>query len=144
MQKVQESERSIQRAKISWEQSKQDLEMAKSFINTNPDTSCLLSNQAAINAFSSILNAKGFFQLPAYSSIEMLNICSSVFQEFEITRIHCNILDSSLNRDLLGQNRQKNISFTPAFAKKSYEASLSIQKIIHDYLKKHKDKFFNP
>ena len=46
MQKLQESERNINRAKISWEQSKQDLDMAKSFIKTNPDTSCLLSNQS--------------------------------------------------------------------------------------------------
>ena len=144
MQKLQESERSIHRAKISWEQSIQDLEMAKSFIKNNPDTSCLLSNQSAINAFSSILNAKGFFQLPAYSSIEMLNLCSSVCPEFEVTRIHCDVLDSSLNRDLLGQVRQKNISFNPAFARTSYEASLSIHKFIKAYLKKNKDIFFSP
>ncbi len=144
MQKLQESERSNQRAKISWEQSKQDLEMAKSCIRTSPDTSCLLSNQSAINAFSSILNAKGFFQLPAYSSIEMLNICSSIFPEFEKTRIYCETLDSSLNRDLLGQPRQKNISFTEAFAKTSYDASLAIQKIIKDYFKQNKDLFFEP
>ena len=144
MQKAQESERSIHRAKISWEQSKHDLQMAKSFIKSNPDTSCLLSNQAAINAFSSILNAKGFFQLPAYSSIEMLNLCSSVFPEFEKTRIHCEILDSSLNRDLLGQPRQKNISFTKAFAKKSYDASMEIHKKIKLYLKQNRDLFFDP
>ena len=78
MQKAQESERSILRAKVSWEQSKDDLEMAKSMIKTHPDTSCLLSSQAAINAFSSILQAHGHFQLPAYSSTEMLNQCSSV------------------------------------------------------------------
>jgi len=73
MQKAQESARSIHRAEVSWVQSGEDLEMAKSFIKTNPDTSCLLSNQAAINAFSSILLALGHFQLPAYSSTEMLN-----------------------------------------------------------------------
>ena len=85
MQKAQESEMSIHRAKIYWEQAKQDLEMAKSLIKKNPDTSCLLSNQAAINGFSSILFSKGFFQIPAYSSIEMLNLCSSVFPELEKT-----------------------------------------------------------
>jgi len=144
MQKAQESERSIHRAKISWEQSKQDLEMAKSFIKTSPDTSCLLSNQSAINALSSILNAKGYFQLPAYSSTEMLNLCSSVFPEMEETRTHCEILDSSLNRDLLGQSRQKNISFTKAFAKTSYDSSLAIQNIVKDYLERNKDVFFEP
>jgi len=143
MYKAQESERSIHLGMISWEQSKQDLEMAKSFIKTSPETSCLLSSQSAINAFSSILNAKGFFQLPAYSSIEMLNLCSSVFSEFEETRTHCEILDSSLNRDLLGQPRQKNISFTAAFAKTSYNASMAIQKKIKIYLKQNKDLFFD-
>ena len=144
MQKAQESEMSIHRAKIYWEQAKQDLEMAKSLIKKNPDTSCLLSNQSAINAFSSILSAKGFFQLPAYSSKEMLNLCSSVFPEIEMARIHCDVLDSSLNRDLLGQARQKNMSFTPAFAKTTYEAGFSIQKIINDFLKKNKDILFDP
>jgi len=144
MQKIQETERSIHKGKISWEQSKEDLEMAKSFIKTNPDTSCLLSNQAAINAFSSILYAQGYFQLPAYSSTEMLNLCSSVTSEIEEARAHCEVLDSSLNRDLLGQVRQKNISFTFAFAKTSYKASLEIQKIIKAYLKQNKNRFFEP
>ena len=144
MRKIQVSEQSIRRGKVSWEQSKEDLEMAKSFIKTNPDTSCLLSNQAAINAFSSILYTQGYFQLPAYSSTEMLNLCSSVTSEVEEARVHCDVLDSSLNRDLLGQARQKNISFTSAFAKTSYKASLEIQKIIKVYWDQNKDKFFDP
>ncbi|MBL4825522.1 MAG: hypothetical protein JKY07_09865 [SAR324 cluster bacterium] len=144
MQKAQESERSIHRAKVSWLQSGEDLEMAKSFIKTNPDTSCLLSNQAAINAFSSILLAQGHFQLPAYSSTEMLNLCSSVAPEVEITRAQCDVLDSALNRDLLGHTRQKNIQFTPAFAKTSYEASRKIHKIIKAYWQENKVRFFAP
>ena len=144
MQKAKESEQSIQRARVSWEQSKEDLEMAKSFFKTNPDTSCLLSNQAAINAFSSILQAHGHFQLPAYSSTEMLNICSSVASEVEETRPQCEVLDSSLNRDLLGHTRQKNIQFTKAFAKTSYEASKQIHKIIKAYWKKNKVRYFAP
>ena len=107
MQKVQESERSIQRAKVSWEQSKEDLEMAKSMIKTHPDTSCLLSSQAAINAFSSILQARGHFQLPAYSSTEMLNQCSSVSPMVERARSQCAVLDSAINRDLLGHASPK-------------------------------------
>ena len=118
--------------------------MAKSFIKTNPDTSCLLSNQAAINAFSSILQAHGHFQLPAYSSTEMLNICSSVVSEVEEARTQCEVLDSALNRDLLGHTRPKNIQFTPAFAKTSYEASKQIHKIIKAYWRENKARFFAP
>ena len=144
MQKVQESERSIQRAKVSWEQSKDDLEMAKSMIKTQPDTSCLLSSQAAINAFSSILQAQGHFQLPTYSSTEMLNKCSSVSPLVEQARKHCAVLDSSLNRDLLGNTSTKNIQFTPAFARTSFEASRKILKIVRTYWLENRKSFFDP
>ena len=142
--KAQESQQSIRRAKVSWEQSKEDLEMAKSFIKTNSDTSCMLSNQSAINAFSSILQAQGYFQLPAYSSMEMLNLCISVASEVEEARPQCEVLDSALNRDLLGHTRPKNIQFTTAFAKTSYQASRQIHKIIKAYWAQNKDRFFVP
>ena len=74
----------------------------------------------------------------------MLNMCSSVATEVEETRQHCKILDSALNRDLLGHTRPKNIQFTPAFAKTSYEASKQIQKIIKVYWQKNKERFFAP
>jgi len=144
MHKAQESERSIQRAKVSWEQSKEDLEMAKSMIKTHPDTSCLLSSQAAINAFSSILQAHGHFQLPAYSSSEMLNQCSSVSPAFEKARSQCAVLDSALNRDLLGHASPKNIQFTPAFARTSFEASRKIHKIVRVYWHENRQRFFDP
>ena len=144
MQKAQESNRSIQRARVSWEQSKEDLEMAKSMIKTRPDTSCLLSSQATINAFSAILQAHGHFQLPAYSPTEMLNKCSSVSPLVEQARKHCAVLDSSLNRDLLGNTSPKNIQFTPAFAKTSFEASKKILKIVRTYWHENKQRFFDP
>ena len=144
MQKAQESERSIQRAKVSWEQSKDDLEMAKSMIKTHPDTSCLLSSQAAINAFSSILQAQGHFQLPAFSSTEMLNQCCSVSPAVENVRSQCAVLDSAINRDLLGHSSRKNIQFTPAFARTSFEASSKIHKIIRVYWKENRMRFFDP
>ena len=144
MQKTQESKRSIQRAKVSWEQSKEDLEMAKSMIKTHPDTSCLLSSQAAINAFSSILQARGHFQLPAYSSTEMLNQCSSVSPAVEKARSQCAVLDSALNRDLLGHTSPKNIQFTPAFARTSFEVSRKIHKIIRAYWHENSQRFFDP
>ncbi|MEO1823301.1 MAG: hypothetical protein ABGX85_04660, partial [Candidatus Lambdaproteobacteria bacterium] len=91
-----------------------------------------------------ILQAHGHFQLPAYSSTEMLNICSSVVSEVEETRPQCEVLDSALNRDLLGHTRPKNIQFTPAFAKTSYEASRQIHKIIKAYWRENKARFFAP
>ena len=144
MQKAQESERSIRLAKVSWDQSKEDLEMAKSMIKTHPDTSCLLSSQAAINAFSSILQAHGHFQLPAYSSSEMLNQCSSVSPSVEKARSECAMLDSAINRDLLGHTSKKNIQFTPAFARTSFEASRKILKIISEYWQENSQRFFDP
>ena len=144
MQKAQESESSIQRAKVSWEQSKEDLEMAKSMIKTHPDISCLLSSQAAINAFSSILQAHGHFQLPAYSSTEMLNKCSYISPTVEQIRSQCTVLDSTCNRDLLGHTSPKNIHFTPAFARTCFEASRKILKIIRIYWHENSQRFFDP
>jgi len=144
MQKAQESKRSINRAKVSWEQSKEDLEMAKSMIKTHPDISCLLSSQAAINAFSSILQAHGHFQLPAYSSTEMLNQCSSISSAVEHARSHSAVLDSAINRDLFGNASPKNIQFTPAFAKTSFEASSKIHNIVKVYWHENRQRFFDP
>ena len=144
MQKAQESERSIKRARVFWEQSKEDLKMAKSIIKTHPDTSCLLSSQATINAFSSILQAHGHFQLPAYSSTEMLNQCSSVSPMFLQAQSQCAVLDSAINRDLLGHTSPKNIQFTPAFARTSFEASTQIHKIVRAYWQENRQRFFDP
>ena len=144
MQKAQESERSIRLARVSWEQSKDDLEMAKSMIKSHPDTSCLFSSQATINAFSSILQAHGNFQLPAYSSTEMLNQCNSVSNIFEQARSQCAVLDSTIDRDLLGNTSQKNIILTPAFGKTSFEASRKILKLVRAYWRENCQRFFVP
>ena len=144
MLKTQESNRSVQRARVSWEQSKEDLEMAKSMIKTHPDTSCLLSSQSAINAFSSILQAHGHFQLPAYSATEMLNQCIYITPLIEKVKSQCAVLDSALDRDLLGHTIQKNIQFTPAFARTSFEASMKIHKIIRAYWQENSQRFFDP
>jgi len=120
------------------------LQMAKSRIKTNPDTSCLLSSQSAINAFSSILQAHGHFQLPAYSSTEMLNQCCSVSPAVEKARSQCAVLDSAINRDLLGHSSPKNIQFTAAFARTSFEASRTIHNIIRAYWQENRQRFFDP
>ncbi len=61
MQKIAPSVRSLQRAKVMWEQSNDDLRTARDLQNSNPELSCLQSVQAAINALSSLLEAQGFF-----------------------------------------------------------------------------------
>ena len=90
------------------------------------------------------MQAHGHFQLPAYSSTEMLNQCSSVSPAFEKARSMCAVLDSTLNRDLLGHTSPKNIQFTPAFARTSFEASRKIHKIISVYWQENRLRFFNP
>ena len=72
MQKAAASDRALRRARISWEQSQEDLRIAKSRIRDSPEVSCLQSTQAAINALGSVLEAQGHFQLPAFSSVEMI------------------------------------------------------------------------
>ena len=59
MQKATASDRALRRARISWEQSQEDLRIAKSRIRDSPEVSCLQSTQAAINALGSVLEAQG-------------------------------------------------------------------------------------
>ena len=123
MQKAAASDRALRRARISWEQSQEDLRIAKSRIRDSPEVSCLQSTQVAINALGSVLEAQGHFQLPAFSSVEMLDACVSIVADLESIRSQCYVLDSMLERDMLGKARQKNVRFTPAFAKTCQRAA---------------------
>ena len=86
MQKIKISERSLKRGKVSWEQSQEDLAQAKANVKTKPEISCLMSVQASINAISSILEANGHFQLPAFSCVEMLDLALQYHEDLEKIR----------------------------------------------------------
>jgi hypothetical protein len=145
MQKIASSARSLQRAKVTWEQSSTDLRTARDLQNSRPELSCLQSVQAAINALSAPLEAQGFFQLPAYSTLELLDLCiQQNANELGFTRSACYILDSSLERDVFGNTQQKNIRFTPPYAKTCQGAAQQIHEAVHRYLKTNQDLFFTP
>ena len=135
MQKVDISERSILLGKISWEQSQDDLAQAKSCIKTAPQKSCLLSVQASINAISSVLVARGHFQLPAFSSVELLNESIQYAAELEKVRSQCYVLDSSLERDMMGHANQKNTRFTVPFARTCYQAGQAVIDAVRNFWK---------
>ena len=133
MQKIQISERSIRRGKISWEQSQEDLVQAKTKIKTEPQISCMLSVQASINAMSSILETKGHFQLPAFSCVEILDQALQYLSELENIRSQCYVLDSSLERDVMGNAQQKNLSFTTPYARTCHQAGQMILKCVKNF-----------
>ena len=135
MQKINISDRTKQRALVYWEQAKEDWKVAEKNIKENPEKSCLLSTQGAMNALSSILTAKGFFQIPAYSTIELLDQCTEINSTFEELRAPCTILDGMLEKDLFGHTKQKSNRVTPAFAKACFRAGKEIQEFMKKYLK---------
>ena len=135
MQKIQISERSLKRGKVSWEQSQEDLVQAKTKLKTGPQISCLLSVQASINAISSILEANGHFQLPAFSCVEMLDQALQYHAELEKIRSQCYVLDSSLERDVMGNAQQKNLSFTTPYARTCHQAGQTVLKSVKNYWK---------
>ena len=122
MQNVRISERSIRRGRVSWEQSQEDLKLARSFIKSAPQKSCLLSIQASINAISSILEVQGHFQLPAFSCVELLDQSIPHAQELEGIRPQCYLLDSSMERDVMGGENKQHIGFTVAYAGSCHKA----------------------
>lgn len=144
MQKAQESPRSIKRAEISWQQSKADLKVAKSALKKRPDKSSLQSTQSVMNALSSILEAYGYFQLPTFSAIELLDQCVPIDPNFEKIRDACHVVDGTLERDMFGTTRTPNERFTPSFAKACLEACEQVQKQTKIYLKQNKSRFFSP
>ena len=143
MQKTKESERTTRRAKISWEQSQIDLTVAKSCMKTDPDKSSLQSTQSAINALSAVLEAHGHFQLPAYSTMELLDYCVEIDAMFEKIRSACHVLDSSLERDPFSTGPDK-MSFTASFARGCWKAGQEIQATVRTYWNQHKERFFAP
>ena len=137
MEQTRVSERSIQRAKVSWEQAQEDLKTAQSYIKTHPDRSSLQSTQAAMNALSAVLDAQGHFQLPAYSTNELLSYCVKIDPLFESLRSPCHVLDSTLERDFFGKPRSPSVPFTPAFAKACYRAAKTVLEGVQAYRKQH-------
>ena len=135
MQKAGISERSIRRGRVSWEQSQEDLKLAGSFIKSAPQKSCLLSVQASINAISSILEIQGYFQLPAFSCVEMLDQSIPHAHELEGIRPQCYLLDSSMERDVMGRENQQHIVFTVAYARSCHKAGRIVLSAIRNYWK---------
>lgn len=144
MLKTDTSPRGIQRAEISWKQSQADLKIAKGAIKSQPHKGSLQSAQAAINALSSVLEAHGYFQLPAFSATELLEHCIEIDSVFEELRGPCTLLDGTLERDMFGSTRTPTLDFTPSFARACFKASEQIHKQIKQYWKQHKKQFFAP
>lgn len=144
MLKVKESPRSIQRAEVSWEQAKTDLKVAKSALKNQPGKCAMQSAQATINALSSVLEAHGYFQLPAFSSTELLDHCIKIDPLFEELRPVCRLLDGTIERDTFGTQRTPTMDFTPAFGRSCVKGSETALKLIKRYWKQNKHRFFSP
>ena len=98
MYKTQPSSRAIQRAQISWQQAQIDFKEAKTVLELQPHKSSLLSTQAAMNALSSILEARGYFQFPVFSTSELLKKCIEEEKVFEVLHSACAVLDSTVGK----------------------------------------------
>lgn len=141
MLKASPSERTKRRAQTSWEQCQLDLAEAQKSWKKQPDKSCLQSTQAVVNALGSVLEAEGYFQLPAYSAVEMLDYCIQVDTKLEDCRGACYVVDGSLERDMFGKVRQKGVQFNPPFAKACMEAAEEVIKQVRKYWKEYKESF---
>jgi HEPN domain-containing protein len=118
-----------------WEQANLDLNNAAELTRNQPEISCLQSVQAAINALSAVLEAQGFFQLPAYSSVELLDLCvRDLAPELEKVRSACYVLDSSMERDVFGNAQQKNIRFTTPYAKTCHQSAKQVCDAVRAYV----------
>ena len=139
MYKTQPSSRAIQRARISWQQAQVDFKEAKTVLEFQPHKSSLLSTQAAMNALSSILEARGYFQFPVFSTSELLKKCIEEEKVFEVLHSACAVLDGTVERDMFQSTRTPQAQFTPAFARACLKACGKIQKVTNKYWKQNRN-----
>ena len=139
MHKTRPTFRAIKRAQISWQQAQIDFNEAKSVLKYQPHKSSLLSAQAAINALSSVLEARGYFQLPVFSTSELLKKCIEVEKVFEDLHSSCTVLDGTVERDMFQSTRTPQAQFSPAFARACLKACREIQKETKKYWNRNKN-----
>ena len=129
MQKIQISERSLKRGKVSWEQSRRPCPGQSQCENEArdklPDERSSLDQRHQFN-----FEANGHFQLPAFSCVEMLDLALQYHEDLEKIRSQCYVLDSSLERDVMGNAQQKNLKFTTPYARTCHQAGQTVLKSV--------------
>ena len=65
-------------------------------------------------------------------------------EKLEIIRSYCYVLDSSLDRDVMGHASQQKIQFTVHYARTCYHSGHQINKTIWNYWEKNQSCFFSP
>ena len=134
---------SVRRARVFWEQSRQDLKSARRQQRAGAYLdSRFFSLQAAVNALSAVCHLHGHFQLPNSSALQLLALCRKADPRFELLDPACAALEEAAQQNPFAQGSATGGEKTAGRA--SLGQSEAIVKAVRGYLKDNRKRFFAP
>jgi len=142
MEDAQPTAETLRRARIFWEQARDDLKMAAKMLRSGAALdSSYLSAQAASNALSAVCCLHGRFQLPAHSPARMAALCAELDSRFAVLGDACGGLEEAQQHSPFAPPEA---SAAAALAKKALEYSERVCEEVRAYLRENRARFFAP
>ncbi len=140
---TQFTEEAARRARIYWEQAKQDQKSAKQKMRAGEYLeSAFLGLQATLNGLSAVCRLHGHFQLPASSPQQLLALCREADRCFDFLEGACQALEEAGGRNPFGPQPSSSESKEACLATlKNCEEVIAA---VRAYLKTHRKRFFAP
>ena len=133
----------LRRARVFWQQSRQDLKAAKGQLRLGGSLeSGYLSLQAALNALSAVCYLSGHVQLPQSSTMHMLALCREADPRFAMLEEACMALEEAAEQNPFAPPRD--VDEGKRAAKARYEQGSAIVQAVQTYLKDNRKRFFAP
>ena len=134
---------SVRRARVFWEQSRQDLKSARGQQRAGAYLDGrFFSLQAAVNALSAVCHLHGHFQLPNSSVLQLLALCREADPRFELLDLACAELEQAAQQNPFAQG------IATGGEKAAGSAGLkqceAVVKAVRGYLKDNRKRFFAP
>ena len=137
------SPETARRARVFWEQSRQDLKGARRQLRAGAYLdSGYASLQAALNALSAVCYLQGHLQLPQSSPVRMLALCRAAHPRFGELEEACMALEEAAEQNPFAP--AKDADGGKAAGKARLAQSGAVVKSVRAYLKDNRGRFFAP
>ena len=128
------SENTVQRARVLWQQSREDLSEAKRRLRKGAHLeSSYLSLQAALNALSCVCSLNGEVRLPSHSPVQMAGLCAGIDVRFEDLGKACEALEEVHERSPFADDREAQEE--RRYARLCHGHAQSVLEAVRGYLK---------
>lgn len=137
------SEHTVQRARVLWQQSRQDLREAKRHLRRGePLESSFFSLQGALNAMTCVCSLNGELRLPSHSPTQMAGLCAAVDERFASIAAACEALESVSERSPFAPDRDA--ADEREHGRLCHAHAQAVLDAARGYLKQNSRRFFRP